>query len=77
MNMGGQLYCGRPHRKLEPTDVILSSSNANNLVYFLPEFACLLTKSNMAAVGHTGKVPSLFLTLFSRVIPYNVNDFDM
>ena len=37
---GGQALCGRPHRKLklEPTDVILSSSQAKKLVYFLPEF---------------------------------------
>src|SRR6218665_1628265 len=42
---GGQSPCGRPHRKLklESTDVILSSSNAKKLVYFLPEF-CLWTK---------------------------------
>ena len=33
---GGQAPCGRPHRilKLEPTDVILSSSHAKKLVYF-------------------------------------------
>src|SRR6218665_701984 len=38
--MGGQAPCGRPHRKLilESTDVILSSSHAKKLVYFLPEF---------------------------------------
>jgi len=37
---GGQAPCGRPHRKLnlESTDVILSSSHAKKLVYFLPEF---------------------------------------
>ena len=34
----GQAPCGRPHRKLklESTDVILSSSHAKKLVYFLP-----------------------------------------
>ena len=37
---GGQVPCGRPHRKLklDSTDVILSSSRAKKLVYFLPEF---------------------------------------
>ena len=37
---GGQAQCGRPHRKLklEPTDVILSSSHAKKLAPFLPEF---------------------------------------
>src|SRR6218665_402789 len=37
---GGQAPCGRLHRKLklESTDVILSSSHAKKLVYFLPEF---------------------------------------
>src|SRR6218665_156103 len=37
---GGQAQCGRSHRKLklESTDVILSSSRAKKLVYFLPEF---------------------------------------
>src|SRR6218665_2031136 len=30
---GGQIPCGRPHRKLT-TDVILSSSHAKKLVYF-------------------------------------------
>jgi len=37
---GFQAACGRPHRKLklESTDVILSSSHAKKLVYFLPEF---------------------------------------
>src|SRR6218665_780307 len=37
---GGQASCGRPQRKLqlESTDVILSSSHAKKLVYFLPEF---------------------------------------
>src|SRR6218665_1928575 len=36
----GSASCGRPHRKLilESTDVILSSSHAKKLVYFLPEF---------------------------------------
>jgi|SRR6218665_1748149 len=34
-----QAPCGRPHRKLkiESTDVILSSSHAKKLVFFLPE----------------------------------------
>ena len=48
--MDGERACGRgegfkphvgcPHRKLklESTDVILSSSHAKKLVYFLPEF---------------------------------------
>src|SRR6218665_2875420 len=38
--MGGQSPCGRTHRKLklESTNVILSSSPAKKLVYFLPEF---------------------------------------
>jgi len=37
---GGPAPCGRPHRKwkLESTDVILSSSHAKKLAYFLPEF---------------------------------------
>jgi len=37
---GGQAPCGRPHTelKLGSTDVILSSSSANKLAYFLPEF---------------------------------------
>ena len=26
--------CGRPHRKLEPTDIILSSSHAKKLAFF-------------------------------------------
>src|SRR6218665_319452 len=41
----GPAPCGRPHRKLklESTDVILSSSHAKKLVYFLPEF-CLWTE---------------------------------
>ena len=30
--------CGRPHRKLEPTDVVLSSSHAKKLAFFGPEF---------------------------------------
>ena len=36
---GGPAPCGRPHRKLklESTDVILSSSRAKKLAYFLPE----------------------------------------
>src|SRR6218665_222531 len=36
----GQAPCGRPHRKLklEPTDIILSSSHAKKLASFLPEF---------------------------------------
>jgi len=35
-----QAPCGRPHRKLnlESTDIILSSSHAKKLMYFLPEF---------------------------------------
>src|SRR6218665_3808164 len=35
---GGPAPCGRPHRKLklEPTDVILSSSHAKKLASFLP-----------------------------------------
>ena len=42
---GGSSPCGRPHRKLklESTDVILSSSHAKKLAYFLPEF-CLSTE---------------------------------
>src|SRR6218665_14486 len=37
---GGPAPCGRPHRKLklESTDVILSSSHAKKLAFFLPEF---------------------------------------
>ena len=31
---GGQAPCGRPHRKLESTDVILSSSHAKKLASF-------------------------------------------
>ena|SRR6218665_1719023 len=40
MGEGGQALCGRPHRKLklESTNVILSSSPAKKLAYFLPEF---------------------------------------
>jgi len=34
----GSAPCGRPHRKLEPTDVILSSSHAKKLAFFKPEF---------------------------------------
>ena len=36
--------CGRPHRKLklESTDVILSSSHAKKLVYFLTRISFLL-----------------------------------
>src|SRR6218665_3311349 len=39
----GQASCGRPHRKLksESTDVILSSSHAKHLAFFLPEFHLL------------------------------------
>ena len=37
---GGPDPCGRPHRKLklEPTNVILSSSHAKKVASFLPEF---------------------------------------
>ena len=35
---GGTAPCGRPHRKLEPTDAILSSSHAKKLAFFAPEF---------------------------------------
>ena len=35
----GSAPCGCPHRKLEPTDIILSSSShAKKLVFFVPEF---------------------------------------
>ena len=39
--------CGRPQRKLklESTDVILSSSHAKKLVFFLPEFRLWTEKS--------------------------------
>ena len=30
--------CGRPHRKLEPVDVILSSSHAKKLAFFNQNF---------------------------------------
>jgi len=35
---GGSAPCGHSHRKLEPTDVIVSSLNAKKVVYFVPEF---------------------------------------
>jgi len=37
----GSAPCGRPYRKLEPTDVILPSSHAKKVgigPYFVPEF---------------------------------------
>ena len=44
---GGPAACGRPHRnlKLEPTDVILSSSHAKKLASFLPQFRLWTEKS--------------------------------
>src|SRR6218665_2515617 len=44
---GGPAPCGRPHRKLklEPTDVILSSSHAKKLASFYPEFRLWTEKS--------------------------------
>src|SRR6218665_2899459 len=50
---GGPAPCGRPHRKLklEPTDVILSSSHAKKLASFLPEFRLWTEKSgNFSAI---------------------------
>jgi len=34
----GLAPCGCPHRKSEPTDVIVSSSHAKKLTFFVPEF---------------------------------------
>jgi len=35
--------CGRPKEKLEPTDIIMSSSHAKKLASFVPKF-CLWTE---------------------------------
>ena len=40
------LPCGCPHRKLYPTDVILPSSHAKKLAFFVPEF-CLWTEQKV------------------------------
>jgi len=34
----GSASCGRPHKKLEPTDVSLSSSHAKKLAFFYKNF---------------------------------------
>ena len=50
---GGPAPCGRPHRKLklESTDVILSSSHAKKLAFFLPEFHLWTVKiGNFSAI---------------------------
>ena len=50
---GGAAPCGRPHRKLklESTDVILSSSRAKKLAFFLPKFRLWTEKSgNFSAI---------------------------
>jgi len=34
----GSATCGRPHRKLEPIDIILSSSHAKKSAFSIPAF---------------------------------------
>src|SRR6218665_3998552 len=50
-HVDGPAPCGRPHRKLKSTDVILSSSHAKKLASFLPEFRLWTEKSrNFSAI---------------------------
>ena len=35
---GGSALCGRPHRKLEPSDIILYSSHAKKLDFYSQNF---------------------------------------